>query len=207
MGIDELIHAHKPTIAVRSDSETCTSSVPQSELDRVLRQATGGAPKVPPGWGRLRQDAERMLLSATASVASRRELRVTDVYMFGSQPVVRLSAHDPVVHGIYRRTLARTRHTCQSCSRAGRVWECLSQFRVLCARCAAPHVVAAELDTVEALRERVRRAPKDSPIGELPPRLAAVIATALHTEAQTRPHDDSRRTQLARATTRDELDR
>jgi hypothetical protein len=179
MAIDDLIRALKALPDAPHALDVSASSDTQSDLVNVLLEAAGGANDVPPGWRHLQHDAERMLQSATAAVESRRELRVTNLYVLGSKPVVRLSVHDPVMHGIYRRTLARARHTCQVCARAGRAWDCLSQFQILCARCAAPHAVAADLDTLEALRDRQRRATHDAPVIELPVRLAATIAAAL----------------------------
>ena len=206
MGIDDLIRMLKSTNTVQPGLVDGTGSGPQSELLAVLRQAAGGTPCVPPGWARLQRDAERMLRTAASTVASRRELRVTDIYVLGSQPVVRLSNHDPVVHGIYRRTLARARHTCQACGRAGRTWSCLSQFQVVCARCAAPYAVAADLDALEELRDRQRRAGRDAVVAEIPPRLANTIALVLRDAEDYGTGDDFLRTSAARPLTRDEFD-
>ena len=207
MGIDDLIHALKALPNAPHTLDGGGSSDPQSELLSVLRQAAGGATDVPPGWRRVQRDAQRMLQSAVATIESRWDLRVTDLYVLGSQPLVRLSAHDPVVHGIYRRTIARARHTCQVCGRAGRAWDCLSQFQVLCPRCAAPHVVAADLDTLQALRDRQRHASHDSPVAEFPVRLAATIAAALPQPRDSSEAQDARPTQAVRPVTRDEFER
>ena len=206
MGIDDLIRALKSLPEVQLASDAGAISGPQSELLSVLRRAAGSAPDVPPGWGRLQRDAERMLGSATATLTSRHELRVTGLYVLGSQPVVCLSTHDPVMHVIYRRTLARARHTCQVCGRAGRAWDCLSQFQILCARCAAPHAVAADLDALQALRDGQRRASHGVPVAELPVRLAATIAAVLtptaHGERQ-----DARHAPPAHPASREEFER
>jgi hypothetical protein len=207
MEIDDLIRALKSFPEAQSALDTGASSGRHSELHSVLRQAAGGTHDVPPGWCSLQQDAERMLQSASATVESRRELQVTHLYVLGSQPVVRLSKHDRVVHGIYRRTIVRARHTCQVCARAGRAWDCLSQFRVLCARCAAPHAVAADLDMLQALRDRQRRAGHDAPVAELPVRLASTIADGLSHSRNDGEVQHARPAQLVRPTTHEEFER
>lgn len=207
MGIDDLIRAIKALPTPQHRPEAGADSGPTAELLGALRQAAGGAPDVPRGWTRLHHDAVRMLQSATLTVESRQNLRVTAIYILGSQPYVRLSSDDPIVHGIYRRTLARARHTCQVCGRVGRTWDCISQFQVLCARCAAPHVVAADLDTLQALREEQRRANHDAPLAELPARLAATIATALSLSDSLDRHQDAPAMSPARPVSREELER
>ena len=122
MGIDDLIRMLEASTEGLNSLSTRDGSTPEPELSRVLREAAGGLPAVPTGWSRLQRETERMLQSATGAVESRGVLTVTGVYVLASQPYVRLSAEDPVVHGIYRRALARARHTCQVCGRAGRVW-------------------------------------------------------------------------------------
>lgn len=207
MGVDDLIRAIRALPTTQSSTGVNAESGPNADLLDALRQAAGGVPDVPRGWARLQREAERTLRSATSTVEFRQDVRVTEMYVLGSQPFVRLSSDDPILHGIYRRTLARARHTCQVCGRAGRTWNCISQFQVLCPRCAAPHVVAADLDTLEALREGQRRASHDAPLPALPVRLAATIASALSLFEDVNRHPYVHSTSIARPVSRDEFER
>lgn len=208
MGNDKLNYVLTASPTPRPRQDAGNNSGPGIDLRDLLCQAAGGTADIPIGWSRLRHDAERMLQSATTDVGLRRELRVTGVYVLGSTPVVHLTGHDAVVHGICRRTVARARHTCQICGRTGHVWECLSQFQVLCARCAAPQVVAADLDALEALRQRRGSANQSIPVAELPARLVTAIAMALDTATSDGSCGQPRVNQSTRhAITRQEFDR
>jgi hypothetical protein len=207
MGIDDLIRMLKASTEGRNSVSTRDDSTPEPELSRVLREAAGGLAAVPTGWSRLQRETESMLQSATGTVGSRGALTVTGVYVLASQPYVRLSAEDPVVHGIYRRVLARARHTCQVCGRVGRTWNDLSQFQVLCTRCAAPHVIAADLDRVEELRDLTRRSDGDAVVVELPVRLANIIAELLDTTKDCSTGEHPGPMSTARTLTAEEFDR
>ena len=207
MGIDDLIRMLEASTEGLNSLSTRDGSTPEPELSRVLREAAGGLPAVPTGWSRLQRETERMLQSATGAVESRGVLTVTGVYVLASQPYVRLSAEDPVVHGIYRRALARARHTCQVCGRAGRVWGDLSQFQVLCTRCAASHAIAADRDAVENLRDRQRRAGHMAPVAEIPPRLATAIGELLNAAMDCGTSEGSGCTPDVRPITTDDFDR
>jgi hypothetical protein len=181
MGSKQSNTVHRETCSSASALNPMVRSALSAELRELLCQAAGGSPDVPSGWARLQRDAELMLRSAVSDALGRSELRITGVYVLASRPFVQLSSPDRVVHGIYRRAVACARHTCQVCGRAGRVWEELSQFRVLCPRCAAPHAITADLDALEQVRAQ-RRQPSDTvPVAEIPPRLLAAITAALAT--------------------------
>ena len=207
MGIDDLVRMLNAATEQKRRPRSESASAPEAELCRVLRDAAGGLDAVPPGWGRLLRETERMLASAAVTLASRSAITVTGLYILASKPHVRLSAEDAVVHGIYRRALTRARHTCQVCGRAGRTWNDLSQFKVLCPRCAAPHVIAADLDRVQELRDRQRGAGRNQVIADLPVRLAQTLAERLAAESDWRTSDGHRPTSTARPVTTEEFDR
>ena len=207
MGIDNLVRMLNAATEQKRSPCSEGASTPEAELCRVLRDAAGGLDAVPPGWERLLRETERMLTSAAATVASRSALKVTGLYILASKPHVRLSSDDTVVHGIYRRALARARHTCQVCGRAGRTWNDLSQFQVLCVRCAAPHVIAAELDRVDELRDFQRRADRSADAPELPERLSNVIAELLDATRDVRAGERAAPKSAARPRTTEEFNR
>ncbi len=138
MGIDDLERLFKSIAATKAAAAAAERPEPVYDLLGLLRFIAGGSPEVPSGWVRLQREAQHRLTAAMSAVPGRSAIRVTAVCPFSSQPAFRLTTDDAVVRGIYRRTLAKARHTCQACGRAGRVWESLSQHRVLCPRCAAP---------------------------------------------------------------------
>ena len=207
MGIDDLVRMLNAATEQQRSPCSGSASAPEPELRRVLRDAAGGLDAVPPGWERLLRETERMLASAAATVVSRSALTVTGLYILASQPHVRLSSEDAVVHGIYRRALARARHTCQVCGRAGRTWNDLSQFQVLCVRCAAPHVIAADLDRVDELRNFQRRAGRNQVIAELPARLAQTLAERLAATGYRSTADGRPTARIGRPITAEEFDR
>jgi Zn finger protein HypA/HybF involved in hydrogenase expression len=179
MGIDDLERLFKSIVAAKAESAAADRTEPVYDLLDLLRFIAGGSPEVPPGWVRLQCEAQHRLTAAMSAVPGRSAIRVTAVCAFSSRPAFRLTADDAVVRGIYRRTLAKARHTCQACGRAGRVWESLSQHRVLCPRCAAPEVVAADLDNLEMLGLRVRHSMEAVPVTDIPARLVDIVAVAL----------------------------
>ncbi len=179
MGIDDLERLFKSIAAAKAESTAAQETEPEYDLLGLLRYIAGGSPEVPSGWARLQREAQNRLTAATSTVPGRSAVRVTQVNGFTSRPAFRLTADDAVVRGIYRRTLTKARHTCQVCGRAGHVWENLSQYRVLCPRCAAPEVVAADLDNLETLSVRVRRSAEAVPVTDIPARLVEIIAVAL----------------------------
>jgi hypothetical protein len=176
MGIDDLERLFKSIVAAKAESAAADRTEPVYDLLDLLRFIAGGSPEVPPGWVRLQCEAQHRLTAAMSAVPGRSAIRVTAVCAFSSRPAFRLTADDAVVRGIYRRTLAKARHTCQACGRAGRVWESLSQHRVLCPRCAAPEAVAADLDNLETLSLRVRHSMEAVPVTDIPTRLVDTIA-------------------------------
>ncbi len=179
MGIDDLERLFQSIAAAKTEAAAAERNEPVYDLIGLLRYIAGGSSEVPSGWARLQREAQHRLTAAMAAVPSRSAIRVTEVNAFSSRPAFRLTAEDTVVRGIYRRTLAKARHTCQACGRAGHVWENLSQYRVLCPRCAAPEVVAADLDNLETLSRRVRHSVEAVPVTDIPARLVDAIAAVL----------------------------
>lgn len=90
---------------------------------------------VPPGWSQVLGHALRALGSAGRDVPHRhcRATHVAAAMAAVGKPsrfVV-----DPVVHGIYRKALARARNTCQLCGRHGRASDGDKDVGVFCVRC------------------------------------------------------------------------
>ena len=209
MGIDNLRHILYRAGAAQRRCATGLDVADALDLTGVLRQTAGGVATVPIGWRRLQADAEIRLQSASAEVESRRDIRITALYVLGSQPVVRLSSDDEVVRGIFRRAVARARHTCMNCGRAGRVWpDLINRFDVLCARCAGPQAALADFDVLLELRQQRRGFEQGIPVAELPRRLVAVVTVAF-AAATMRPadQDGGQGRAIPQVLSRDEYDR
>jgi hypothetical protein len=131
-------------------SSTLSSGTAMTEFGESLARLDRAVDQVPFGWQRLYGDLRHSL--RVVSAEPRASIRIDGAWEEDGLLHIGSESSDPVVQGVLRKARTRAMNTCMHCGKPGKRRELANwQEATWCAACAAPRLLALDIERVLAL--------------------------------------------------------